>query len=93
MAEKQVVLKNIGKMVFEQTLYHSIVCKKLQRCLCTPLPSVTKGAPKRKEASIILHPGEKSQPLPAVVQRIPQIRAAVGKTIAVEEVLVAVEEV
>uniref|UniRef100_A0A6H1Z7P3 Uncharacterized protein n=1 Tax=viral metagenome TaxID=1070528 RepID=A0A6H1Z7P3_9ZZZZ len=98
MAERMIVLKNIGRVPFQAVLYHDVVCAARQKCTClTVFPQgAVKPAPVRMEASFRLNVKQESVPLPAAVLNIPQVKNGLSRRppfLSMKEVQAKVEEV
>ena len=72
-----VILYNQDKrQVFVGSLYHSIACKNAGICYCTEHTVPSQAMPIRVEASFRIPPRSFSDPLPAEVLDIPQVKTA-----------------
>jgi hypothetical protein len=80
MPERKVILKNVGSVPFQATMYHDIVCARREICTCkTIYPGGGKRPPMRNPASFRINVGEKSEQLPAAVLLIPQVKTALRR--------------
>lgn len=98
MAERMIVLKNVGSVPFQGIMYHDVVCAARQKCTClTAYPQgAVKPTPVRMEASFRINVKQESGPLPASVLKIPQVQRGLNRRppfLTYKEVPAKVEEV
>jgi hypothetical protein len=81
MAQPLIVLRNRDRYrLFQATLYHSLMCIPNGKCICLVeerREAHRKGEKLLVEQSIVLLPGQESEPLPAAVLNVPQVQAAI----------------
>jgi hypothetical protein len=90
-----IILKNRGRQRFLFSLYHELVCRETGQCSCqTALERNDAGrmVPRRYPASVQIDGRSESEPLPAAVLRVPQVRNAVLKNRKLDRVTLSEAE-
>lgn len=78
MAEQMVVLKNVGDVPLQVSLHHDLVCAYRQVCTCRTVNHPGR-PPERHELAVRLLIKVESDPLPAAVKLIPQVKTGIAR--------------